>query len=579
MAASSLLNTVLYLINTSSWVSDSDWTCISAITNAYFKADTRFLILDEYFPQYNADAFRDAPIYIYTFSESKLLFSSEVIIITNDLDMKLFGFRGTSNHALVITPWDQKKVVEGLRDIYFVLNTVAMFVSELKTELFSWFYYGGFNCTMKGQADLVYQDSCINGALIRGTDLYPPKVPDQVNGCPLYITSMPSFASESKSLLSYYNFRGPMYKLTNVLTHKLNGTLIAEVKDYNSYDVSYDDFKFKPRRLSLENYDLYALSPPIYQGEYILAVPAPNPNLFSSLYAGFSALSWSLSLAALLAMIIFVTVANHLSETCQTYSISDVLRTALGNSVVGRPKHFLAFQTIVIIFELYSLHLIWFYQTNSLKNLFVGSFEKPIKTWEDAAERQLFMYHTDEWYHSNSYGGKKKPYAWIDVLDVERTTIAWPMKIVKSFMEVTENKTAMFADLKQDIFFRFRSIYPLHALDSKIRLLQPPLGVDHYSLGMDKTHPLQARVFRYILHIIEAGLIAEWVKVASEVELSGNEQMQRPISMLHMQPVFFVVCVLLGLANLLFLFEVSAYKIIKYLLMFWKKVKNDGTRF
>jgi len=259
-------------------------------------------------------------------------------------------------------------------------------------------------------------------------------------------------------------------------------------------------------------------SPCYFQGENTLAVPTPNPEIFSSLYAGFGTLAWTLILSALLTMSLFVFVVGTISH--QSYSVSDVLRTAFGNSVIGQPMHFISFKITVIVFELYSLHIISFYQMNSLSNLFLGSFEKPIITLQDAADKKLRMYVSDQLIYESSFYFENQPDTWNAVFEngLHHLYRHWSEENDDLMLkEVTENKTAIFFDLKQNIVFRYREIYPNTPLSTKFIFLNHPIPKDYYTFLMPFNHCLQSNVSRYILYITEAGLFDQWVKLASHI--------------------------------------------------------------
>jgi len=559
-----LLQTVIWLNYGSNWVSDSDWACIGSLTEKYLQSKYRVLFLDEENIQFHPVLIKEKPVYIITNPEKGFIdFGIEdvidTVIIRDFVNETELNRRGYKNKVIFVTSSDQLNMSKILWERCRALDVVTMSTNEYESNFFSWSPY--VNCTKIGEVDLSYQDSCKNGKFKLGVDLYPNKVPENLNKCPLYIAYgyQSSYDTPSISLLNFYNFEGPHNKLIHLIVKKLNATLHAATTDF-------DDFFQKAGKLDILTFIEYGITCILFQGEFVLAVPTPNQDLFSSLYSGFSSLIWSLILLALCTMLLFVSLTDFLSEKgIQSYKLSDVIRATLGNSVVGRPRYFKTFNAIVIIFELYSLHIIWFYQITSLSNLFYGSYERPIETVQDAADKKLTMY-VNEWttYVGSRYFNRDRIKAWNEIFHNGRLDYLLQYENTSEILkEVSESKTAMLFDLKQDIINQFRKVYPNVALTTKFLIMKPEIALEQYTFCMTpSSHPLLPIVSRYVSYIVQAGLYDHWAQSVSHIEKYEQLNVQRPLNMAHVQPVFYVVLIFLSLSILLFIAE-TVYKTLK----------------
>jgi len=574
MGISTLLETVMLVMNNSAWVSESDWQCLGSITKNYFTNNSRVILLDQKNPQFHRVLFQETPIYIYNnieiwrydlFDELRvLLFNVDFIII-----------RYLQNDAMFETLTGGRTIaINGLyqgtdaRDHDFhEMKSVYMFRSpdDEQSDLYSWDPSG--ECwTDRGKKIFVYQDTCKDGTLANSTNLYPLKTSEQLIGCPLIVDKN----KYSKSLLNFYT-NGPLYKLIKTIAEKLKASL--KEATYGDY-APHGGFDFS-QKAEVFPLCFYGFLPPFFQGDLVVAVPTPNPDLFASLYSGFGTVTWCLVGTGLVTMAFFVFVIDFISDgrTVQSYTVADVLRTVVGHSVVGRPKYFVSFQVIVIIFEFYSLHIIWFYQITSLENLFFGFFEAPIRTLQDAKDRNLTMHYNDVLLSIRIEEMNERPYSWNDYninsnyLEDEDNS--------RTLKNAIEEKTGMLFDIKEDINFHMRQLYPKEPLSSKFNFLKPTISSEHYTLCLDATHPLHGVFSRYTTNIIEAGLFNYWMKSYSDVEKFAEVKEKRPLTIAHMQPVFTVVLMSLSLAVLLFFIEISVLNLIKKLFLKVKYSKRN----
>jgi len=430
-----------------------------------------------------------------------------------------------------------------------LLNVVIMVGhSESDATLFSWSPYT--DCSAN-KPPLQAVDYCSWGTFINNTNLYPNKVPLQLNQCPVRISAYigPPFTMLINNLIT-----GPQTALTAAILEKLNITLFSNLNTFtppvNSTELLVKrlvDIHYSTQLISVENFERACLTPSYFQGEFVIVVPTPKSDIFSCLYSGFSSETWCLIIVAIISMLIFVSVVDVVSR--QTYSVADVLRTAFGNSVIGRPMHFVSFKIIVIIFELYSLHIIWFYQINSLSNLFRGSFEKPIKTLQDAADKELTLFYS---WHKSNFFNRTEHDAW------NKISKFWYPTYDPDLAQISEKKSAMWFELKQYIIYYFKELYPNTPLSTKINFIKKPIALEHFTLLMPVNHPLCPLISRNVLIVFESGIFNYWVKWITYIEKFADIKTEEPLTLLHMQPVFYILLLFHSIAVLIIVFEMSS---------------------
>jgi len=552
MNFSILLATVMSVFKDSTWVSESDWKCLGSITKIYFTTESRVILLDQENPQFYNILLQDTPFYIYNDFESwrydlfnELSNKVDFVIIRYSQNDTMFSFL-TRAKTIAIT-----RVNEGIDahdHDYHEMKSVYMFVNETDNEsdIYSWVPLG--DCWTDRQKKLKYLDTCKDGELKLGVDLYPIKTSERLHGCPLSVDKQMT----STSLLDYYT-NGPVHKLVNTLVEKMNATSRKAV--YDTPYVPADAFDF-PQKAQAFQRCLTGCNviPTFFQGELVVAVPTPNPDLFSSLYSGLSTLTWCLIFTGFVTMTIFVVIVDLISDRSevQSYTVADVLRTIVGNSAIGRPKYFVSFQVLVIVFEFYSLHIIWFYQITSLENLFFGSFEKPIESLQEAKERNLVMLYNDIITDIKIEDGES-PYLWNDYDVSSDYLVLDDNHALKSFIE---NKTGMLFNIKEDISFHFRKLYPTEPLTTKFNLLNPPITTELYTLCICASHPLHEPFSRYITYSFEAGLFNFWMNSQIDIDKYAEVIEKMPLTTAHMQPVFAVVLISLSFAVLVLFIEI-----------------------
>jgi len=507
-------------------------------------------MLDVENAQYEKALSQDKPVYVYN-DKTKfdnlppgVLDNLDAVIIKEEIPEFIFGDRGTSKFIIVITRGEN---YIALWKQYKALNIVVMLRQNGITLFASWSPY--INCPSDGVQVL---GVCLNGAVHSSLELFPNKIPKRFKNCKFnvgaHVGSPYTLENEANNTLY-----GPQQVLTKLITDHMEVNVTETITRFGSYGTNSTgrlinrlcDILFGTQIRDLENYGRASFTPSFFQGEYVLVVPTPRSDMFSSLYSGFSTLTWSLIVLSVVAMICFLTVSNLICGEFQSYSIQDVIRTALGNSVLGRPDHFFTLKVIVIVFELYSLHIIWFYQITALSNLFRGSLEKPIKTLEDAADRKLSLLFSDHKIHILNRSDHK---TWnrIDFVPAYYPKLHW----------ISEEKRAMWFEEKEGIIYEFKQLYPNIPLSTKISFIKQPIALEQFFLLMPINHPLLPVVSRYVLYINEAGLFNHWMKGINDMgEQFVEIKVQEPLKLSHLEPLFYIMLMMLSLAILSFFTE------------------------
>jgi len=577
-----LLQTVLLFLQSDEiWITKYDWYCLGNVTQKYFHTHTLLIFFDRNdIHEPNLVLFQhQKPVYVYTNQyliswENGLNVDVDVVLVKYTFGLLPFFpvLRFTPiqiRKMLVMSSYTYGNRPDILWRLHQVINLVALFpynrTSSIMRTIFP--YTRNLSPGIPEIIDLGYCEDVLN----RNVDLYPQKVPEHFNGVPLIVTTdfFEGILTPTKFMLNYFEFGGPQFKLINSIVQKLGATLLQEELED---DFFIYDFEHRAMLYSEAHFDGCGFTPTYYQGDFVFAAPTPGPNLFSSLYSGFGTLTWLLAFTAVTLMALLTAAVCQIPEKiANNYSVADVLRTAFGNAVVGRPQYFISFKTIVIIFELYSLHIIWFYQINALKNLFHGSFEKPIRTLQDAADRNLTLYAAEEAF--NLYTRLDNltywPESWSNIFPEDKMKLFHDTPLWEdredALREVTENKTAIFYDLKHDVIELFIGLYANESyLSRNYQFMDVPYDSRGYMFCMSKHHPLLPVVSRYVQFVVEAGIFNHWVKSSIFIDKISEKNVQNPLTMLQMPPAFYVVCILLALASFLFLCEVTFFRITTF---------------
>jgi len=151
-----------------------------------------------------------------------------VLNFVNDLLYEMGRLTSTKN-ILVVTPLYKGNRPQLLWEACQAISVVTMFASRQESRMFSWFPFKN-----KTNIKFAYQDTCYFGKFKTNVDLYPSKIPVQLDGFPLYVRQ--TFDDNfDASILSYYNIGGPQNTLTRLIASKLNATLVEPNNTFSSF--------------------------------------------------------------------------------------------------------------------------------------------------------------------------------------------------------------------------------------------------------------------------------------------------------------------------------------------------------
>jgi len=373
-------------------------------------------------------------------------------------------------------------------------------------------------------------------------------------GCVLTVA-----ATQGEPFSVYYENRsitGPQEFLIHEITKPLDFRLIKLNQTRTEYYKFINlnlfnkkvDIGYGPTPMELIDLNFSTPTFNYLQDELTFFVPSPRLQIFSQLYSGLSNIIWGL-IAATMVTFIFISVGIRFWTNKQEKSFSalDVVQLTLGQSASAHERS-MANTFLIFIYEVYSAHIIWFYQSVLLFSLFQGAYEKAIETFKDAADSSL-VFHTTPFFMN--YVNKSDHENWMKFMDFGRFKLSVPPDLSL----VAENRTAIALTLKLFGLYNFLRRYPGIPLSEKVKIIKKPLQYVHLVLLMPINHPLFPVLSRNVLSVFESGLYEFWLsfyKPLEKVQITDN---QKPLSVTNMQPAFYLMSGFFILCLIIFTLE------------------------
>lgn len=586
--------------------------CISTIADTYFNSSSHINVftINNYrdinilFVVFNltkhAVKLRDLKLFKFDFFET----SKEYTIVISDTLIELLSYKqkfqqlwlwnARSKYLFVVLKSSQSY----LNDIVDILisnnmfNSIIMMPEVNSTEiyrLYSWYPFNNGSCG--GNKQILLFDICKYGKFERNYNLYPIKIPKYFNGCPIIskaiiwspyimppedgiikndkevnvnkgfeLIMMRTFAKVLNITLKIYSYEKPQ----NWGMATANGNMTGMIKDIyeKKLEIGFGNYgATEGRRMFAENSASF-----IYDSVSFCVPKAEQLPRWRNLLIPFKITTWISMLVAFSIVSLFVWKFCNFAprEDVRIYfSIQNTFQMMfsmfLGFSVSRTPRKS-ATRMIICVWLVFAFHFVTAYQAKLISVLLSPIYQTQITTIEEVLESGM---------------------SWEVIPTLTRVfedKTDWKvLKILKNWKDCHDADICLkrvaleknFAIFMSETRAKFEAYKYLDENGQRLIFCIPSYTRYPVEIFLQKGHPLKDRLNELIYRILHTGLLAKWYDDLSyETILKNRHNMasaksREKLSLEHLQGVFAIWNVCIGLALLCFICEIVYFKIQK----------------
>ncbi|KDR14782.1 hypothetical protein L798_11575 [Zootermopsis nevadensis] len=470
-----------------------------------------------------------------------------------------------------------QRIFEELWD-HKIINVVVLVPSfEERSEMesvlkaYTWYpYENSDRCIEVDEVALL--DTWVRGHFIKDADLFPPKTGLDLHGCPLRILTQPTIFTVLDPCFTYVNRPG-VYKISyrdgweirllNIITRKMNMTeeYLLPVKDFWNLTDDKGDFAGFTRELLQNRADLAVgllvvrddvpieATRPYHWGQLSWYVPCGSiyPR-WMSISRMFSGSLWASVMMSVLISVPVIMLLERLSEdsvyTTGSNVLSDTWAVILSVSVPEMPRKW-SLRCFFMSWVFYSLAIDTVFQTyltSFLTDPGVIPHEKNVEELARSDIKLGLSFRDGVFYEDKNDVQSRRIMSKKVECEDQTTCFIWATKY--------KNLSILFSD----ILYKFLiSINRPEETNSK-SLCEIEDGVVERGpvvMVLPKGSCLFDRINDILLHVVESGIFAEWVKITDYIQMVktkaffpyGLSDEYFKLSLEHLQSGFYLLLI------------------------------------
>lgn len=532
------------------WIPDETWPCILNIMITYFSSTAVDIITEV-----DITPIAKTSEWTYFISEDLHIpqrnVSVDLLIIAQNLeDVRLTGIYG---RVIIVT--ENVNTSLGLWTKYRLPDTVIVEPSFSSITAYTWFPYKKENCWTT--AKIEFLDNCVNSKWTE--DLYPNKVPENFEGCPVIYQAFPAepdvhYDNETSQ------FVGRELELMKIIAQSMNLTVQLLPYSFFFYYYPYSgsamyniengeiDFAFSAMVASEVFMEHAAALPSHSHRSVVWMLPRAKPkNTATNIYSGFPLDMWITIFIVL--GITGVIVGLFAWTESLSWNWMNLIAALIASPVAVTKST--AINGFVFLFQVYSLHIAWFYQSFLLGNLFKTKMERQIQSPLEAAEQGLMAII---WVYHHSYLNHSDHEMWNKILTPGQFNLtSRPDPLFDEL--VNEGTMFMLGNLDQDGYtLRKKFKRNLNSMFLLLPFMNNPVMV--YGV---RGSPLTARYTIQMAYAIQSGIYQHFRNVEPfNVDDAGRTDSANAqvLSLETLEGAFYILGAFLGFALFVFFVEV-----------------------
>ncbi|KAJ9591270.1 hypothetical protein L9F63_002203 [Diploptera punctata] len=287
-----------------------------------------------------------------------------------------------------------------------LVNVIILIQKVEFMDVYTWFPYGSTQCA--NVEEIIILDKCIDGQFIMKNELFPPKIPSNLNGCPLIVSVSdfrPYLILTDNSTDDEHKYRGYEMEYIILICKKMNMTLVySEISNENVINMFTD----KLAEVMIEKVSDIAIGAfplhPFFNSYGDPSIPylfsaakwcVPCPKLLPRMQRITSILSPFMLLMMLMVFLLATFVIYHISDVSDSdkflkpvSSLYVAWAVLLGISVLDMPKS--------LKLRLFFTLLLWYcfimnvmFQAVIVSLLIEPGFENELKTFDELVSSNI----------------------------------------------------------------------------------------------------------------------------------------------------------------------------------------------